>query len=309
MKIDITINNKIAQLVDKNQFIVCGNSDYIINFIFDSEWEKYSEKTARFSYNGQFQDVVFTGKECPMPVISNTMAVSIGVYSGDLHTTTPALVRAKQSILCLGGLPADPSPDVYAQIIEKLNEYIALGRGADGVGISEIYLTDTVELVVELTDGTTTNLGSVKGADGKDGLNGQNGKDGKDGYTPVKGKDYFDGAKGEKGDKGDKGDTGAQGPQGERGPQGIQGSQGPQGKQGERGLQGIQGVQGEKGEKGDKGEQGIQGEKGEKGDTLTYDDLTEEQRNDLKKEAVDIANETKELAEFIIEILPKVVRL
>ncbi len=36
-----------------------------------------------------------------------------------------------------------------------------------------------------------------------------------------------------------------------------------------------------KGEKGDQGEQGIQGEKGEKGDKMTYDDLTEAEKDDL----------------------------
>lgn len=81
--------------------------------------------------------------------------------------------------------------------------------------------------------------------------------------------------KGAKGDKGDKGDKGNQGEKGDKGEQGIQGEQGKQGIQGERGLQGIQGVQGEKGDKGDKG------------DALTYADLTESQKQELAKPALD----------------------
>lgn len=53
---------------------------------------------------------------------------------------------------------------------------------------------------------------------------------------------------------------------------------------GEKGEQGEQGEKGADGEKGDQGEQGIQGEKGEKGekgDKMTYDDLSEEEKNDL----------------------------
>ena len=262
--IEIKVRNKRAKKTNAVEY-VCGNSDYTVTFDFDKDWNGYNEKTARFTYGGVMIDIVFTGNQCSFPQIMNADIIKVGVFAGDLHTTTAAYVKAIQSIVSEEGLPIEPTPEVYAQIMEMLNEYIALGRGADGVGISKVYLTDTVELVVELTDGTTTNLGSVKGADGKDGLNGQNGKDGKDGYTPVKGKDYFDGAKGEKGDKGDKGDTGAQGPQGERGPQGIQGSQGPQGKQGERGLQGIQGVQGDKGDKGERGEKGEDGLNGKDG--------------------------------------------
>lgn len=72
-----------------------------------------------------------------------------------------------------------------------------------------------------------------------------------------------------------------------KGPQGIQGETGPQGVQG---IQGIQGIQGEKGDKGDKGDQGIQGEQGPQGvqgpkgadGTMTFEDLTEEQRESLR---------------------------
>ena len=52
--IDITISNKVATQTD-NTVIVCGNKDYTVTFQFDSEWDKYAIKTARFVYwaNGQ----------------------------------------------------------------------------------------------------------------------------------------------------------------------------------------------------------------------------------------------------------------
>lgn len=74
------------------------------------------------------------------------------------------------------------------------------GTGTTAVGISNTEINDKGELVITYTDGTTKNLGSIKGADGKDGkdgTNGANGKDGvdgsdgQDGYTPVKGVDYW----------------------------------------------------------------------------------------------------------------------
>lgn len=102
--------------------IVCGNSDYKISFNFDEEWAAHGVKTARFIWNGQYADVVFTGNVCDVPVITNTTMVAVGVYAGDLRTTTPALIRCDKSILCGDGLPVEPRPDVYAQIIELLNE-------------------------------------------------------------------------------------------------------------------------------------------------------------------------------------------
>ncbi|MBQ8741196.1 MAG: collagen-like protein [Clostridia bacterium] len=52
---------------------------------------------------------------------------------------------------------------------------------------------------------------------------------------------------------------------------------------GEKGDVGPRGIQGIQGEPGAQGVQGLQGEKGEKGDAFTYDDLTDEQKAELKE--------------------------
>ena len=69
--------------------------------------------------------MVFTGTKCPIPVITGAFGVLVGVYAGDLHTTTAATVDTEKSILCRNGLPADPPPDVYAQIIAQLNGMVS----------------------------------------------------------------------------------------------------------------------------------------------------------------------------------------
>ena len=124
MKISISVTNKNAK-ADDPPSIVCGNSDYTIAFNFDSEWADYTVKTARFSYIvcGQLKryiDVVFSGDECSVPVFHNIDAVEVGVYAGDLRTSTPAIIPCKKSILCDGGAPDAPSEDVYNQIMEQL---------------------------------------------------------------------------------------------------------------------------------------------------------------------------------------------
>lgn len=120
-EINITIRDKIAENVSGRGY-VCGNSDYTVIFDFDSEWDEFDTKTARFiKQDRTFTDVVFTGNECPMPILSNTYNIYVGVFAGDLHTTTPAHISAKKSILCDGGTPAAPSEDVYSQIMELLS--------------------------------------------------------------------------------------------------------------------------------------------------------------------------------------------
>ena len=117
--IDIIVRDKVAH--SPHVKMVCGNSDYFIHFDFDDEWDEYPTKTARFIYGGKFEDVPFEGDTVNAPIIVNASIVAVGVFAGELRTTTPALIATDKSILCKGGLPADPPPDVYNKIIAMLN--------------------------------------------------------------------------------------------------------------------------------------------------------------------------------------------
>lgn len=155
--INVSVRDKIATAPDDATYI-CGNSDFIIAFDFDAEWAEYNVKTARFRYGGAYLDQVFTGSECPVPVISDTFRLEVGVFAGDLHTTTPAYVSAKKSILCGGGLPDDPPPDVYVQIMEQLNSIVTGGGSVtpDGSG-SVVKLDKTLALKDGVLSVNTTN--------------------------------------------------------------------------------------------------------------------------------------------------------
>lgn len=123
--INVHVIDKIAHVVG-DPLYVCGNSDYTVKFDFDSEWAGHETKTARFVKNNkEYIDVVFTGDQCAMPILENTPSVRIGVYAGNLCTTTAAVVNAQRSILCGSGAPADPHPDVYAQVMQKMDDIYA----------------------------------------------------------------------------------------------------------------------------------------------------------------------------------------
>lgn len=141
--IEISVQNRVAWQTNKVEYI-CNNKDFAINFTFDSEWEAVQNKTARFIHGGEHTDVMFTGNQCTVPYISDVTKMTVGVYAGDLQTTTPATVYCKKSILCGGGLPADPTPDVYVQLMEKLNN---MGSGGNTYPIKYVESLDESNLV------------------------------------------------------------------------------------------------------------------------------------------------------------------
>lgn len=141
----ISVRDKIARTVS-DTYIICGNSDYVAVFDFDAEWAEHDTKTARFIWNGKHADVVFTGNQCDIPPITNAFGVEVGVFAGNLITTTSAVIDTKKSILCKNGLPADPPPEVYAQIMEMLNNGGANGQDGTTPHIGENgnwYIGDT----------------------------------------------------------------------------------------------------------------------------------------------------------------------
>ncbi|MBO5842562.1 MAG: hypothetical protein J6R46_06150 [Clostridia bacterium] len=122
--INITVRDKVATADDAHY--ICGNSDFFVVFDFDEEWNEHQTKTARFVHeDGTPYDKVFSGNKCPIPIISNTSSIKVGVYAGNLSTTTRAYVRAERSILCGNGVPAAPPDDVYNQIMKLLNDITA----------------------------------------------------------------------------------------------------------------------------------------------------------------------------------------
>ena len=127
MNIEIRVEKKIATVIG-SPLIVCGNDDYVITFTFDEEWDKYNAKTARFTYtrDGKSKniDTPFIGNTCPVPVLSNINRVEIGVYAGDVRSTTVAVIMCEKSILCAGGAPEEPNDNVYGQIMELFNKKV-----------------------------------------------------------------------------------------------------------------------------------------------------------------------------------------
>ena len=125
MIINISIVDK-RPTVEGSPVIVCGNSGYWVNFIFDSEWLELDPKTARFVYTQdgevKYTDQVFSGNQVEIPILSNIREVRVGVFAGELRTTAPAKIPCEGSIRCGTGAPADPTSDQYDQIMQLLSD-------------------------------------------------------------------------------------------------------------------------------------------------------------------------------------------
>lgn len=118
----ISVIEKIASYQKRDGDIVCGNSDYLIEFTFDDEWEDYPTKTARFIWNGKYYDSEFTGNSCAVPIIKDAEMLEVGVFAGDLQTTTRAQIDCKSSILCGNTVPVDDE-EADAEYASAAKEY------------------------------------------------------------------------------------------------------------------------------------------------------------------------------------------
>lgn len=121
--------------------IVCGNSDYRIEFTFDDEWDPEQPKTACLVYlrDGRIirEDINIVEDAVDLPPVYNTREVKIGVFSSTLRTTTSAFILCKPSILCGTGAQADIVPSQYEAITARLAALEAgQGGGAGGGGIT-----------------------------------------------------------------------------------------------------------------------------------------------------------------------------
>ena len=139
-ELNVIVRGKIAQGV-KGQYAVCENSDYTVKFDFDDDWRSQKYKTARFIWNDKYEDVVFEGDECSLPIVSDTYCLKVGVFAGDLQTTTPAIIVMKKSILCGSATAEKPSEDVYSQIMALLSDLKELS-GEELAAAIEKYLTE-----------------------------------------------------------------------------------------------------------------------------------------------------------------------
>lgn len=148
----VSVRNKIATNTTPDEIIVCGNSGYTITFDFDEEWSSLTTKTARFVYyigrNRYKKEEKLIGNTVNVPILSGIDYVLVGVYAGDLSTTTPARVMCARSILC-GEAQEHITPAEKACLQTQIGELDELDTAAKSDlvnAINEVYRLSGGEL-------------------------------------------------------------------------------------------------------------------------------------------------------------------
>lgn len=191
--IDIKVVNRMLTVMG-NPVVLCNNDDYVIVFEFDSEWDAYPIKTARFVVSAKGatsnRDVIFTGNEVKVPIMQGIDSFQIGVFADDVIATPSVQIKCRKSVLCGLPVPLPPDPEIYNKIVAEFenvhgnNAFIKFSHNADGSDFTDIWEEGQQYI------GFATGL-----------------------YEPTTPEGYewtyiSRGPKGEKGDKGDKGDPG-----------------------------------------------------------------------------------------------------
>ena len=125
--ITIKVRDKIAT-VEGSPTIVCGNDGYHAIFDLDDEWSSYELLTMRINWTDTFSgqprhtDVPFIRGigYADIPAIADAYEVQLGIYAGDIRTSTPARIPCERCITDSGMYHEDPEPQTYAALLELL---------------------------------------------------------------------------------------------------------------------------------------------------------------------------------------------
>jgi lysophospholipase L1-like esterase len=168
-QLHVNITNKVATYRERDGFIICNNNDYEIVFAFDSEWNKYLNRIARFTWNGQYLDVEFTGSTCAVPVIDNADEVEVGVYVyGGISTTTAAVIGCVPSILSGGAGPHPETGQSYSTEAEKSAKAAAASaaEAAESARVAAASISEVEDVatasISEVEDVATASISEVE---------------------------------------------------------------------------------------------------------------------------------------------------
>ena len=212
-----------------------------VKFVFDGAW-KVLHKVVQFTQCEETYNVVLgiDGTTCLLPAELHPGAVKMSLFGYDAEsdttlraTTVPVTLHIRPSGFVEDGTtPIPPTPDLYTQLLKKLDEKAAgLQNGKDGFSpkVKAEQMKSGVVITIVDADGETS-------ATLHNGANGEKGTDGKSAYQIAveqgyqgSESDWLSSLKGNKGEKGDPGNRGLQGVPGEKGEKGDAGVAGKDG--------------------------------------------------------------------------------
>ena len=215
MVIEFRITKQTISRTDRNTVVALSQQYLQAHFNFDyvaePEWDCLV--TALFD---EYAVLLDEDGNCfvPIEVLETPGEFSVSVFGvdGDMRITTDVVkIPVKATGYKQGEIPGEPTPDVYAQLMENVNTAVTVANSVRA-------------------DADSGKFNGPKGDAGPQGIQGPQGPQGEPGPQGVQG------PKGEQGEKGDTGEQGIQGPKGDTGAQGPQGEKGEDGYTPQKGI-------------------------------------------------------------------------
>lgn len=123
MQLQLDVAEQTLRLVSK-QNIVADSLNYLTcKFTFSSEWDGLGKTAVFISPTDAIYTVILKDDECEVPwEVIQSPSFQISVYGGDRITANLITVNVSPSGYMEGDTPQEPTPDVYTQILNKLNQ-------------------------------------------------------------------------------------------------------------------------------------------------------------------------------------------
>ena len=165
------IKNQSIEILER-EVLADHQIQYVqFKFVFDGDWKRF-HKVVQFSQGDEVYSIVLgvDKTSCYLPAELHVGAAKMSVFGYDTEadttvraTTVPVTLNIRASGFEGEDTPIPPTPDLYAQLLQKIQE------GGSGKSAYEIAVTHGF-------NGTEAEwLESLRGKDGKDGADGANG--------------------------------------------------------------------------------------------------------------------------------------
>ena len=234
--IKLVVNGQNLYRYSTREILADDSVDFIeLEFEFSSEWEGM-EKTAQFIQGEKVYSVILVDDKCYLPteLTEGSFFITVFGYAGERRGTTRKLQEVLyDSGFGQGEVPVPPTPDLYTQLMVKIDEAV---KEAQGYSDEAKQAVDDARQAVSNMEASAETVPYGTPASVTKTLN--------EARAVVLKFNIPQGKTGDKGEKGDPGERGATGEKGEKGDPGERGATGAPGKQGEPGIQGIQGPAG-----------------------------------------------------------------
>lgn len=171
MRLNFTLDRQVITRIDSHR-VVAGSKGYVAAHFIDVRGDWTVPTTAIF---GTYAVLLDDNMDCIVPweVLADPGTFEVSAFCGDLHTANTARVDVEATGYKKGETPGDPTPDVYATLVNKVSNAEKIAKS----------VRDDAD------------AGRFKGEKGEKGDRGEKGDTGPQGDQGVKG------------DKGDRGDA------------------------------------------------------------------------------------------------------